>query len=817
MKRTTIIWHRLGTAASTLGFVLALVQLADAARIELPDGRILDGGVVELISISNKPLKPRADGAPTPKEILLCDDGLRRYYVRDKQVQVLEGNTGDTPEKFIMKDQRPVRDGGRLVSSVGPMKRITPFDEWGRRTVVMVTDKGDVTIYQGITEITPTWTRVEALSLRDATPYRWDQRIATTSLPHALLAKILARQINPKSIDQRLKVVKLYLQMDRYQEAQEELAKVIADFPEHAEQFSRTEKLLAQRAAQRMLTEIKVRRGAGQHQFARQWLSDFPHEKVAGEILQEVKQTLDGYKAEIARGKQIVAKIDDYLAQVQDTKLREKIGPIRDEIVAELNFNTLDRMAAFEQSLDDDDMPSDEKLALATSGWLMGTNHAIRKLPVAASLFTTRNKVREYLEESIKPNRDEILERLKSEEGATVEYVTHLVANMLPTRRLPEPDPKAPGYYELSIDGLKDEPPMSYYVQLPPEYDPHRLYPTILTLHGGGSTAQEQVDWWAGSMTPEGSRAGQAGRYGYIVIAPAWGREQQSAYGYTLNEHMAVLHTLRDACRHFAIDTDRVFLSGHSMGGDAAWDIGLSHPDLWAGVIPIVASADKYVKHYWEQGKFVPLYVIEGEKDGDKIARNADFFDTCLTASGMNFTLVEFQGRGHEHFSDEILRLFDWMGRLKRDFARKTFVCKTMRPWDNFFWWVEIADLPPKTIVDPQDWPVPSGTRAAQTTASVNANNGIHVKTGADRVTVWLSPEVIDFKRKITISVNSSRAVKPSQDIEPSLAVLLEDVRTRVARLHPFWAKVQTPGGRVNVADASAPATRRAAKGPGSN
>ena len=118
-----------------------------------------------------------------------------------------------------------------------------------------------------------------------------------------------------------------------------------------------------------------------------------------------------------------------------------------------MNFNTLDRMAAFEQSLDDEDMASDEKLSLACSGWLMGTNQAIRKLPVAASLFTTRAKVREYLEERIKPNRDEILQRLKSEEGATVEYVTHLLANMVPTRTLPAVNPQAPGYYELTLDG----------------------------------------------------------------------------------------------------------------------------------------------------------------------------------------------------------------------------------------------------------------------------------------------------------------------------------------------------------------------------
>ena len=440
-----------------------------------------------------------------------------------------------------------------------------------------------------------------------------------------------------------------------------------------------------------------------------QWLDDFPHEEVAGETLQKVRQALEGYKTEFERGKLVGAKFNEYLETIDDTKMRDRIRPIRDEIKEELNFNTLERMTAFMQAIDDDAMPNEEKLSLAISGWLMGSNESIRKLPVAVSLFTVRNKVREYLEEPIKPNRDEILERLASEEGATVEYVTHLVALMLPTRKTPEPNTKTPGFYELEIDGVEDEPPLAYYVQLPPEYDPHRQYPTVITLHGGGSTPLEQVDWWAGSTTPEGQRTGHAGRYGYIVIAPAWGKEQQTEYGYTLREHMAVLHTLRDACRRFAIDTDRVFLSGHSMGGDAAWDIGLAHPDLWAGVIPIVASADKYVKHYWEEGKFVPLYVVEGGMDGDKIARNSELFDKYLTHAGFNFTLVEFQGRGHEHFSDEILNIFDWMGHLKRDFARKTFTGYTMRPWDNFFWWVELAELPPKTQVDPQDWPLPSG------------------------------------------------------------------------------------------------------------
>ena len=85
------------------------------------------------------------------------------------------------------------------------------------------------------------------------------------------------------------------------------------------------------------------------------------------------------------------------------------------------------------------------------------------------------------------------------------------------------------------------------------------------------------------------------------MIAVDWQQPHQFAYDYSAREHHAVLGALRDACRRFSIDTDRVFLTGHGIGGDAAWDIAIAHPDLWAGVIPIVAVADRYVGRYCQE------------------------------------------------------------------------------------------------------------------------------------------------------------------------------------------------------------------------
>ena len=71
-------------------------------------------------------------------------------------------------------------------------------------------------------------------------------------------------------------------------------------------------------------------------------------------------------------------------------------------------------------------------------------------------------------------------------------------------------------------------------------------------------------------------RSGQAARRGYIVIAPHWSRKNQSDYEYSFRSHAAVLYSLRDAMRRTSIDSDRVFLTGHSLGGalavlTAAW------------------------------------------------------------------------------------------------------------------------------------------------------------------------------------------------------------------------------------------------------
>jgi predicted esterase len=782
MRRSAAV--RATSLAVLLALAVAAPRLADAEGLRLKDGRILEGKIGRVAGLAENPQASAENRVPT---ITFVDDGLCRRFIPTFRIARVEQTVGEIKEKIALAQKIATKGG--LVQRLGPLTQMTPFDDHGRRTVTMVGEKGQVKIIQGITQITPTYCKVEGLATSGRTPIVWDMRIATGSIPRDVMNRILASYIDPKNLEHRLKVVRLFLQSERYQDAEKALRAVIADFP-NEKQLAQEVQALHQLHARAIVKEIEVRRKAGQHVHAYNLLEAFPNEDVAGETLQQVKEMIDTYRDTRKKLDTLNEKLTEQIAAISDPQWRQQSEEMLDEMRQELGINTLDRMASYFQFADDKNMKPEQKVSLAISGWLLGGNSADTNLGVALSLAKTRDVVRRYMSEGVKLERAHLLDQLRALEGTSPALVSQLIGQMKPPLESPKPSVATPGFYELQVPiGIDKEADIEYCVQLPPQYDPYVHYPTILTLGGAGTTAQQQVDWWAGAWG-DGSRLGQATRLGYIVVAVNWMKDGQQQYEYSAREHAAVLVSLRDACRRFSIDTDRVFLSGHSAGGAAAWDLGLAHPDLWAGVIPIAARSEKYCIRYWENAELVPFYVLGGELDGDTTINNARDLDRYLT-NRYDVTVNEYIGRGHEDFYEDILHIFEWMGhREPRNFFPKKFTVSTMRPWDNYFWWLEIGKLPARALVEPEQWPPPRGTSPARITGTVLATNGVTISGGVGNVTVWLSPEIVDFSRPMSIRVGGN-SIHKGPRVDPDLSVLLEDVRTRADRQHPFWAKVE--------------------------
>src|SRR6266705_2976151 len=102
-------------------------------------------------------------------------------------------------------------------------------------------------------------------------------------------------------------------------------------------------------------------------------------------------------------------------------------------------------------------------------------------------------------------------------------------------------------------------------------------WPLVLFLHGAGErgTNLQRV---AIHGPPKLVKQGK--EFPFIIIAP------QCPEGDRWHDD-ALLELLDHAIREYAVDKNRVYLTGLSMGGFGTWKLAVAHPELFAAIVPI--------------------------------------------------------------------------------------------------------------------------------------------------------------------------------------------------------------------------------------
>lgn len=225
-----------------------------------------------------------------------------------------------------------------------------------------------------------------------------------------------------------------------------------------------------------------------------------------------------------------------------------------------------------------------------------------------------------------------------------------------------------------------------YFITVPPGYDGGRRYPLLVLLHGGvngesNDVAREQERYWLPFMN-------EVQRKSLFILAPTadcenttinarWWREG----GMRNIEAMIV-----DVRKRYAIDDDRVFLSGGSDGGTGTWALAMRRNDLFAGFIPMVGHplvpATDRTAAFYENLKAVNVYNLSGGKDplypGTEVSRLVNEMNAC----GARVLHKNHEQAGHDmSFAEtEVPRVLDFMGKWKRDLLCKTLDWSTERP-----------------------------------------------------------------------------------------------------------------------------------------
>jgi pimeloyl-ACP methyl ester carboxylesterase len=779
-----------------------------AAKFTLRDGRVIEGKMAQLSRVDERTGTPDVISRP----IVVVDDGLRYVYLAKPQIRVVNEEQTAQPPTF-KTGQRSNYDGKEYFIP-GTYSNTVPFDKFGRRLLPIRHIKGIEHAEQAIVELTPYYVSVTSLRGNNE-PLNWNMRIATNAIPREQITSIVMNTVDPKNFEERIKLVRFYHGGGLYDSADTELESVMLEWKEEPDVQQRLRSMslyIRQDKYQQLLDEFEFRWKNGQYQLARKYIAELEQDPQLPErLLERVQRNLREYDENDQQCQEIVATFKKLYEQLPETEKNDKILNIIAEIEQELNYVTKERLNTFHLYGSNPQLSADEKLAIGITGWYAGAGADNSRLALALAFPETEQLIIDYLRSGQDYLlRQRIIEQLKNLETSRPDLIAGILATMKPPfSNLPPEDSNVPGYYRFTIPnplaaaGVPGSPrttEIRYTVQLPPEYNPHLRYPMVVSLNGS-RPPDAQIDWWAGPWQ-DGMRKGHATRHGYIVLAPEWNPTGLSDYDFSVHSHAAVLGAVKDAFRRFSVNTDKVFISGHGIGGTAAWDIALAHPDLWAGAIPFNAVASKYIEKYQSAVRHVPLYLVWGEMEGEGLGTRRKWTVNAPTLNRYfltqerpgDVTAVRYIGRGLESFYEEILHVLEWMKLRQRSVAPFEFAAETLRPWDSFFWWVEMPNLnvdSSRNMVDPIDFPAKGSVTPVNVQSKLyRATNTVSVTTRprVAHVQIFLTPDIIDFRAKAAVKVNDKNYLPPNGMIEPNIEVMLEDVRTRCDRLHPYWA-----------------------------
>jgi hypothetical protein len=131
------------------------------------------------------------------------------------------------------------------------------------------------------------------------------------------------------------------------------------------------------------------------------------------------------------------------------------------------------------------------------------------------------------------------------------------------------------------------------------------------------------------------------------------------------------------------------------------------------------------------------------------------------------------------------------MDHHRRDPVPRTFDAQSARTCDIRFYGVVIREFAPNRTTPPEATEMlgqnlSPATLKLKTSAIGNLYN--LRAAGVKRLDVWLSPKVVDFKRKLEVRINDRARFKGP--VKLTLDNLLEDLRIRGDRQQLYWMKI---------------------------
>ncbi|MAG56610.1 MAG: hypothetical protein CMJ83_10000 [Planctomycetes bacterium] len=275
--------------------------------------------------------------------------------------------------------------------------------------------------------------------------------------------------------------------------------------------------------------------------------------------------------------------------------------------------------------------------------------------------------------------------------------------------------------------------PGTYTMRVPSRARSGTKTGVFISLHGGGEGVGDGAQIERIFGLPDSK---------LICVYPTVVRKVTAAWNKAEGERY-VVSILDELKRTYKIDTNRVYLAGHSMGGYGTWSIGGKHADLFAAASAMAGGTFErgIVPHY----RNLPLWVYNAEDDNrvrpDSSKRAMKRIDEELRPRyGGYETVFHLYPRkdriGHgfpKKSGHDVKSIFSWMLKRKRNPRPDRVVFEPTLRWKRRMYWVG-ADARSRGILE---------VRRAKNTFTVGAASGA--------LSLYLDAKLCDLKKAVVV------------------------------------------------------------------
>jgi len=197
-----------------------------------------------------------------------------------------------------------------------------------------------------------------------------------------------------------------------------------------------------------------------------------------------------------------------------------------------------------------------------------------------------------------------------------------------------------------------------YLLFLPEGYgQQQKKWPLMLFLHGAGERGNnlELVKKHGPPKIVQTRRD-----FPFIVVSP-----QCPEGDWWTKKTEVLINLLDEIIAQYDVDTERVYLTGLSMGGYGSWALAADYPDRFAAVVPICGGGNRTMSLML---KDVPIWAFHGAKDSTVPVEESKEIVEAINRRGGNAKLTIYPEANHDSWTQtyDNQEVYDWLLEHRR-------------------------------------------------------------------------------------------------------------------------------------------------------